>query len=241
MLRISILYKSIYRAHEKLTTNEVKLQIKRDEISKIGGPESKIKVAEIDAMLEKLRLQREMIMQKKNDALEKIKNPGFFRAGAIFGLNQDMLDRLIIMKNTQEKIVVADIKMKSAQKVLTDNEINELKRRIISLKARDTKYTEELKRTEANIIKSMETEEVTGGDVEIKKQLDGVLRKIADVESDIAKTKEEISVEKDEKKKEVLVRSYAKDEKYLKTLDQEKNDIMVKAKEAILGSTSKES
>lgn len=237
--RISNAFKKYLAALASIQANEIKLKIKLEEIGRISGPEAKAKKEEISGMLEKVKLGREKIEQEKADKMIKIKDPGILRAGGAFGLNIDVLDRYIGMQNTTMKIKLADMRIQQAQKILTDNEMKNLKDSIKSLNARETKYEQELKNTEQAIQNDIEKEEMSGADASIKKEADQLQKEIDKIDENMAALRERMADADDDVKRN-LDKEYKELKADRESKEKKYQGLAKKAKKAILGSASKE-
>jgi hypothetical protein len=238
--KINGVYKKILAAYAGNMGNEIKLEVKRDEIGKISGPESKVKMKEIDNMLDAIKQKKEAIAQEKSNAIDKILNPGFFGAGGMFGLNKDVLDKHIALLNAQEKLQLAEARIAQAQKILTDKEMKDLKDSIKQLKAREAKYAAESKNIEQAVQNAVEKADFTEADQEIKVEADRLKEKIVDIDKDLDALRTKISDEDDKEKKKgfegeykAMVEDRTKAEKDLAKLAK-------KAAKTVLGTTKKE-
>jgi hypothetical protein len=238
--KINGVFKQSFQATSQVTTNLIKLEVKRDEIGKVSGPESKVKMKEIDNMMDSVKQKLDMINQKKQEKLEDIKNPGFFGAGGVFGLNQDVLDRYITLMNTKEKLEISEMKVAQAQRILTDKEMKDLKDSIKQLKAREAKYQAESDNIEQAVKNAVEKADFTEADQEIKVEAVRIKDKIENIDNDLDALRDKIAAEDDVDKKkdfskeyEIMVRDRSKAEKEL-------DGLAKKAAKTVLGSSSKE-
>lgn len=233
-------YNKAFKELSQLVGNDVKVELKKDEVSKLSGPESKAKMVELNAMLERSKLQREKIELYKKEAIEKILSPGFFGAGSTFGFNQDVLDKYKALTNNQEQQNLAEFKLKAAQNVLTDTEMEKLKNSVKQLKARETKYATELKQTEDAVKDAMEKDDFSGADSDIKAEKEALDKKIDAVEVDMEDYRNKMADSTDDSKKEDYSKNLAALEKNKKGYQREMDALMKKAKKVVMGSTKKE-
>jgi hypothetical protein len=238
--KITAAYKASLAGLATITANEIKLEVKKDEIGKVAGPEAKVKMKEIDAMIETIKQKKELVTQKRQEAVDKTLNPGFFGAGGTFGLNKDVLDKHIALMNTQEKLQIAEMKVTQAQKILTDKEMKTLKDSVKQLKAREAKYAQESKNIEQAVANAVEKQDFTEADQEIKVEAERQKEKIKDIDKDLDDLRAKISDEADEEKKKGYEGEYkammADRSKAEKDLDK----LAKKAAKTVLGSSSKE-
>lgn len=235
-------YKKTLMQLAQIVANDVKTELKKDEVSKLSGPESKAKMIELNSLLDKSKLQKERVEINKKEALDKILSPGFFRAGSTFGFNQDVLDKYKALKNNEVDQELNDMKLKSAQKVMTDTEINKLKNSVKQLKARETKYATELKQTEDAVKDAMEKDDFTGADADIKAEVESLNKKIEDAESDINDYRDKMASDDDSDKpsKEEFDKNLKALEKNKKGYEDQIEKLKKKAVKVVLGSSKKE-
>ena len=238
--KIDGVYKKVITAIGQIIANEVKVELKKEEVSKIAGPEAKAKLKELSALEEKAKLQKEQIQVKKKDALDKIRDPGFFSAGSSFGFNGDVLDKHVALKNIEEAIAMNELRLKAAQNVLTDKEMTKIKESVKQLKAREAKYAAEVRQTEDAVKNAIEKNDYTDADNDIKAEKEDLEKKIDDVEVDIQEYRDKMTDETDDEKKEDYARNLAALEKNKKGYARDMEKLAKKAKKVVLGSSGKE-
>jgi hypothetical protein len=231
--KIESVYKASLQAKAASTANEIKLEVKKDEVAKISGPESKVKSKEIDGMLDVIKQKREMIDQKKKDQLDKI------QAGGLFGINKDVIDKHIALMNAQEKLQLAEMKANAAKTILTDKQMADLKNSIKTLKARDTKYTQELAKVEQRVKDSVDKDKYEGEDKDMAEELDAQREKIQNIDSNIEEVKAKQENAKDDEKKE-LAAKIVDLQRDKKAASRQMDKIEKKAAKSLLGSVSTE-
>lgn len=240
--KVTGVYNQAINALANITGNEIKLEIKRDEISKASsGPETKVKLKELDAMIEDIKIKKEKIADKKKQALEKVKNPGFFGAGGVFGLNNDVIDAHIASLNIEEKLVLNQLKLEQAKKFLTDKEMKDLKTSVQQLKAREAKYKAESQKIEQAVENAIEKDDFTDADADIKERADKLRGEIEDIEADEADYREKMKSEDDDAKKEDYGKNLEALEKTKQNREKELKGLAKKAQKAVLGSAETES
>lgn len=240
--KISNVYKKFIMMFAKIMQNDVKVELKKDQVGAGGsGPETKAKMIELNGMLERSKLQQEKVQQELKNAVDKIRDPGFFKAGGIFGLNGDVLDKHVALKNIEMKLLLNEAKIKAAQKVLTPAAMEKLKTEVKQLKAREAKYAAELKSTEDAVKNAIEKDDFTGADADIKVQAEALDQKIAKADEDIEAYREKMATSVDDAGGQ---EDYAKNitalEKQRKGYMKERQGLMKKAKKVVLGDTKSE-
>jgi len=238
--KITAAFKESLAAQATVTANEIKLEVKRDEIGKIAGPESKVKMKEIDAMIDTVKQKKDLIAQKRAEKLDKIKKPGFFGPGGIFGLNNDVIDKHIALMGTQEKLQLAEMKVTQAQKILTDKEMKDLKDSVKQLKAREAKYAQESKNIEQAVQNAVEKQDFTEADQEVKVEAERVKAKIVDIDKDLDELRTKIADETDDEKKKGYDAEYKAIMADKDKAEKELGKLAKKAAKAVLGTSKAE-
>ena len=231
-------YKKMAVENQKIATNEIKLEIKKDQMSGISGPEATAKRKELDSMLEKIKLQRDKLAEIKKQYIEDTKDPNAILYP--FGVNTEVIDKYVAIKNAEEKLATTEFKIKSARNVLTDKEMKELKDSVKQLKARETKYAEELKNVEEGVKNSIEKDDYSDADNEIKSEKIALDKKIEEVEADIEEYRNKMADASDDSKKEDYAKNLAALEKNKANYQKDKKKLAIKAKKTVLGSTKAE-
>lgn len=234
------IYKKVLAAIGQVIANEVKIEIKKEEVSKISGPEAKAKMKELTALEERGKLQKQQIQEKKKTAIEKVKDPGFFSAGSSFGFNDDVLSKHIALKNIEESIATNEMRLKAAQNFLTDDQMTKIKDSVKQLKAREVKYAAEIRQTEDAVKNAIEQNDYTEADNDIKAEKEELERKIDDVEVDIQEYRDKMTDDTDDEKKEDYAKNLAALIKNKKGYERDMTNLAKKAKKVVLGSSEKE-
>jgi hypothetical protein len=181
------------------------------------------------------------VQTELKNAVDKIRDPGFFRAGGIFGLNDDVLDKHVALKNVEMKLMLNEAKITAAQKVLTPAAMDKLKTEVKQLKAREAKYAAELKSTEDAVKNAIEKDDFTGADADIKNQAEALDQKIAKADEDIEAYRQKMAdAVDDEGGQEDYAKNIAALDKQKKGYMKERQSLMKKAKKVVLGSSKSE-
>jgi hypothetical protein len=233
--KLTKFYNKLLQELAKITMSELAIEIKKSEMSGIKGPEAEAKRKEFEAMLEKIKLQKERLAELKKQEVEKI-----LKGGWPFGVNTEVLDQHIALLNNQEKLALVEIRLKNAKTLITDEKMKELKDQVKQLKARETKYNEELKAVEDGVKNSMEKDDYSDADNEVKHEKLAIEKKIDDVDTDIAEYREKMKSTDNENEREDYAKNIESLMKNKESYKKEMGELKKKAKKVVLGSAKSE-
>ena len=233
------LYKKSMTELAKITTAEITIEIKKDEMSGIKGPEASAKRKEFDALLEKIKIQREKAFEIRRQEVEKVTS-GKAWMDYPFGHYTESVQKHLALLNVEEKLALTEFRIAQAKKILTDEKMGELKDQVKQLKARETKYGEELKSVEDAVKSSMEKDDFSDADNEVKAQAEELNKKIEDTDKDIDDYREKMKSTDNEASREDYAKNIESLMKNKESYKKEKEELKKKAKKVVLGSTSAE-